>query len=150
MHAGCAGGARGNRSGQGNCRRPRLAGRGLHARRHRAQRAAEFTHFTVKDPERLVVDLEGVEFSGVLEQLSSKIAPDDPNIKLLRAGRFKPGVVRLVMELKNEVKPQVFELAPVGNYGHRLVLDVYPLVPPDPMLQLLAKHECSATICRRR
>ena len=100
-----------------------------------------FTHFTVKDPERLVVDLEGVEFSGILEQLSSKIAPDDPNIKLLRAGRFKPGVVRLVMELKNEVKPQVFELAPVGNYGHRLVLDVYPSVPPDPMLQLLAKHE---------
>ena len=62
-----------------------------------------FTHFTVKDPERLVVDLEGVEFNGIHEQLSSKIAPDDPNIKLLRAGRFKPGVVRLVMELKNEV-----------------------------------------------
>ena len=101
----------------------------------------KFTHFTVKDPDRLVVDLEGVEFNGVLEQLSSKIAPDDPNIKLLRAGRFKPGVVRLVMELKNEVKPQVFELAPVGHYGHRLVLDVYPLVPPDPMLQLLAKHD---------
>ena len=101
----------------------------------------KFTHFTVKDPDRLVVDLEGIEFNGVLEQLSSKISPDDPNIKLLRAGRFKPGVVRLVMELKNEVKPQVFELAPVGNYGHRLVLDVYPLVPPDPMLQLLAKYE---------
>ncbi len=101
----------------------------------------KFTHFTVKDPDRLVVNLEGVEFNGVLEQLSSKIAPDDPNIKLLRAGRFKPGVVRLVMELKNEVKPQVFELAPVGHYGHRLVLDVYPLVPPDPMLQLLAKHD---------
>ena len=101
----------------------------------------KFTHFTVKDPDRLVVDLEGIEFNRVLEQLSSKISPDDPNIKLLRAGRFKPDVVRLVMELKNEVKPQVFELAPVGNYGHRLVLDVYPLVPPDPMLQLLAKHQ---------
>lgn len=101
----------------------------------------KFTHFTVKDPDRLVVDLEGIEFNRVLEQLSSKISPDDPNIKLLRAGRFKPDVVRLVMELKNEVKPQVFELAPVGNYGHRLVLDVYPLVPPDPMLQLLAKYE---------
>lgn len=101
----------------------------------------KFTHFTVKDPDRLVVDLEGIEFNRVLEQLSSKISPDDSNIKLLRAGRFKPDVVRLVMELKNEVKPQVFELAPVGNYGHRLVLDVYPLVPPDPMLQLLAKHQ---------
>jgi hypothetical protein len=57
----------------------------------------------VKDPERLVVDLEGIEFNSVLESLSNKVAPDDPNIKLLRAGRYKPGVVRLVMELKGEV-----------------------------------------------
>jgi len=101
----------------------------------------KFTHFTVKDPERLVVDLEGIEFNGVLDSLSDKIDPEDPNIKLLRAGRFKPGVVRLVMELKNEVRPQVFELPPVGNYGHRLVLDVYPLEPPDPLMQLLQKNE---------
>ena len=101
----------------------------------------KFSHFIVKDPERLVVDLEGVEFSSVLEGLASKILPDDPNIKLLRAGRFKPGIVRLVMELKNEVKPQVFELPPVGNYGHRLVLDVYPAEPPDPLMQLLEKNE---------
>lgn len=101
----------------------------------------KFTYFTVKNPERLVVDLEGIEFNTVLEGLSNKIATDDPNIKLLRAGRFKPGVVRLVMELKNEVRPQVFELSPVGNYGHRLVLDVYPLEPPDPLMQLLEKNE---------
>ena len=101
----------------------------------------KFSHFTIKNPDRLVVDLEGVEFNGALEGLADKILPDDPNIKLLRAGRFKPGVVRLVMELKNEVKPQVFELAPVGNYGHRLVLDVYPLEPPDPLMQLLQKNE---------
>ncbi len=101
----------------------------------------KFTHFTIKNPDRLVVDLEGVEFNSVLESLSNKIAADDPNIRLLRAGRFKPGVVRLVMELKNEVKPQVFELPPAGEYGHRLVLDVYPLEPPDPLLQLLARNE---------
>ncbi len=101
----------------------------------------KYTHFTVKNPERLVVDLEGIEFNNVLEGLANKIAPDDPNIKLLRAGRYKPGVVRLVMELKNEVRPQVFVLPPVGEYGHRLVLDVYPLDPPDPLLSLLDKKE---------
>ena len=101
----------------------------------------KFTHFTVKNPDRLVVDLEGIEFNSVLEGLSNKISPDDPNIKLLRAGRFKPGVVRLVMELKNEVKPQVFVLPPVGEYGHRLVLDVYPLEAPDPLLQLLERND---------
>ena len=100
----------------------------------------KFTYFTVKDPERLVVDLEGIEFNSVLEGLSTKISSDDPNIKLLRAGRYKPGVVRLVMELKSEVRPQVFELSPVGGYGHRLVLDVYPLEPPDPMMQLLEQN----------
>ena len=101
----------------------------------------KYTHFTVENPDRLVVDLEGIEFNSVLEGLANKIAPDDPNIKLLRAGRYKPGVVRLVMELKNKVKPQVFVLPPVGEYGHRLVLDVYPLEPPDPLLMLLEKNE---------
>ena len=101
----------------------------------------KYSHFMVKNPERLVVDLEGVEFNGVLEGLANKISHDDPNIKLLRAGRFKPGVVRLVMELKNEVKPQVFVLPPVGEYGHRLVLDVYPLEPPDALLALIEKNE---------
>ena len=101
----------------------------------------KFSHFTIKNPDRLVVDLEGVELNGVLEGMAGKIAADDPNIKLLRAGRFKPGVVRLVMELKNEVRPQVFVLPPVGEYGYRLVLDVYPLEPPDPLLQFIQKNE---------
>jgi N-acetylmuramoyl-L-alanine amidase len=110
----------------------------------------KYTHFTVKNPERLVVDLEGIEFNSVLEGLANKIAPNDPNIKLLRAGRFKPGVVRLVMELKNEVRPQVFVLPPVGEYGHRLVLDVYPLEPPDPLLSLLDKKEFEPVVAESR
>lgn len=104
----------------------------------------KFTQFTVKNPERLVVDIEGVEFNGVLESLSNKVAPDDPYIKLLRAGRYKPGVVRLVMELKTEVAPQVFSLKPVGEYSSRLVLDIYPLNPPDPLLSLLDKRPDAA------
>jgi N-acetylmuramoyl-L-alanine amidase len=62
-------------------------------------------------------------------------------VKAVRIGRFKPGVVRLVLDLKSEVKPQAFNLAPVGDYGHRLVLDLYPLVPPDPLLTFLEKHQ---------
>ncbi len=97
----------------------------------------KYSYFTVKNPERLVVDIEGVEFNGVLEGLANKVGPDDPYIKLLRAGRFKPGVVRLVMELKTEVAPQVFALKPVGEYADRLVLDIYPAHPVDPLLSLL-------------
>lgn len=101
----------------------------------------KFSHMLVRDPERLVVDLEGIEFNSVLGSLPNKILESDPQIKLIRAGRNKPGVVRLVIELKGEVKPQVFTLRPVGDYGHRLVLDLYPSEPPDPLMALLEKHE---------
>ncbi len=99
-----------------------------------------FSHLMLKDPDRVVLDIEGVEFNSVLQSLPGKIADNDPQIRLIRAGRFKPGVVRLVIELKGEVKPQLFSLKPVGEYGHRLVLDLYPAEPPDPLLALLEKH----------
>lgn len=103
----------------------------------------KFSQFTVKNPDRLVVDLEGVELNGVLDDLPRQIMADDPNIKGLRAGRYKAGVVRLVMDLKGEVAPQVFSLPPAGQYRHRLVLDVYPQNAPDPLLALLEKTEKS-------
>ncbi len=101
----------------------------------------KYAQFSLKNPDRLVVDLEGVVLNGVLESLSSKILADDPNIAKLRAAQNKPNVVRLVMDLKGEVAPQVFILAPAGQYAHRLVLDVYPQNPPDPLLQWLKENE---------
>ena len=95
--------------------------------------------FTIANPHRLVLDLENVESSTALDVLSSKISADDPYVSGVRIGRFKPGVIRLVLDLKAQVKPQVFTLKPVGDYGHRLVLDVYPVEPVDPLLALLEK-----------
>ena len=95
----------------------------------------------VKNPERLVLDLEDVDLASVQEAISGKVLADDPYIGQMRAGRYKPGVVRLVLDLKTEVKPQIFLLKPVGDYGHRLVLDVYPLAPLDPLMALLQKQE---------
>lgn len=96
-----------------------------------------YSVLTLKNPERLVVDLENVDINTALNELSSKIGNDDPYIKSVRVGRFKPGVVRLVLDLKTEIKPQLFNLKPVAEYGHRLVLDVYPAHPVDPMIALL-------------
>ncbi|MDO8347782.1 MAG: N-acetylmuramoyl-L-alanine amidase [Rugosibacter sp.] len=110
----------------------------------------KYSYLLVKDPERLVVDIEGVEFNSVLQSLPSKILDSDPYIKLIRAGRNKPGVVRLVVELKGEVKPQVFELNPVGEYGHRLVLDLYPVEPVDPLMALLDKPEPAPPAAERK
>jgi N-acetylmuramoyl-L-alanine amidase len=103
------------------------------------QQPLRFSHMVVKNPERLVIDLEGVEFNSVLQNLAGKISETDPYIKLIRAGRYKPDVVRIVVELKTEITPQVFTLAPVGEYAHRLVIDLYPTEPVDPLLALLEK-----------
>ncbi|HKC43664.1 MAG TPA: N-acetylmuramoyl-L-alanine amidase [Burkholderiales bacterium] len=96
---------------------------------------------SVKNPERLVVDLEDADFLSMMDQVANKVSPDDPHVANLRAGRFKPGTVRLVVDLKGEVKPQVFALQPIGDYGHRLVIDLYPLVPPDPLMALVQRKE---------
>ena len=96
-----------------------------------------FNHFLVNNPDRIVVDLENAELSNTLSQLSSKIGADDPYIKSVRVGRFKPGVVRLVFDLKAEAKPSVFSTKPFGEYGYRLVLDIYPAHPVDPLLTLM-------------
>ncbi len=104
-----------------------------------SQEALKYSVLTLKDPERLAVDLEDIEVTAALTGLVEKIGANDPYIKGMRIGRPKPGIVRLVFDLKSEIKPQVFTLAPVGDYGHRLVIDVYPLEPPDPLLAFLDK-----------
>ena len=97
--------------------------------------------FTLKNPERLVVDLQDIEINTALNELVGKIGSDDPYIKSVRIGRFKAGMVRLVLDLKAQVKPQLFSLLPVAEYGHRLVLDVYPLIPIDPLMALAQQGE---------
>lgn len=97
--------------------------------------------FLLKDPERLVVDIEGLELSPTLKELVAKIQPNDPYIQQVRIGQNRPGVVRLVFDLKEEINPQVFTLAPVGEYRHRLVFDLYPTNPPDPIAALIMRGE---------
>ncbi len=102
--------------------------------------------FSVKDPDRLVLDLE-TEMTPALMDLESKVAANDPYIKGLRVARNRPGVVRVVLDLKAEVKPQAFTLSPIAEYGHRLVLDIHPVVAVDPVAQLIeqgAKAEAPA------
>ena len=101
---------------------------------------------SLKNPERLVIDLENVALNAVLNGLTDKIGANDPYVKSVRVGQFKPGVVRLVFDLKSEVKPQAFALAPVAGYRHRLALDIYPLEPPDPLMAMLDNRERPAEV----
>jgi len=100
-------------------------------------------HFLVPDPPRLVVDIDGLDLNSTLKSLVAKVEPNDPYIKQVRVGQNRPKVVRLVFDLKEEIKPQVFTLAPVGSYKHRLIFDLYPVREADPIAALIEKGEWS-------
>ncbi|MDP3833468.1 MAG: N-acetylmuramoyl-L-alanine amidase [Hydrogenophaga sp.] len=96
--------------------------------------------FFVTEPPRLAVDIEGIDLLPGLRELVGKLKSDDPNIAGIRAAQNAPNVVRLVIDLKKPIKPQVFNLEPVAAYQHRLVFDLYPVNPPDPLAQLIAQR----------
>ncbi len=94
----------------------------------------------VPSPPRLAIDIEGLELNPAIKEWVGKIKPDDPNITGVRVAQNSPGVVRMVFDLKQAVQPQVFALTPVGNYQHRLVLDLYPSTPVDPLESWIAER----------
>jgi len=103
----------------------------------------KFTQFVIREtpPLRLVVDIEGIDLTPTLKELVGKIEADDPFIAAVRIGQNRPRVVRLVLDLKQDIRPQVFAVTPVGPYQYRLVLDLFPTTPSDPLLALLRDRE---------
>jgi len=98
-------------------------------------------HFLAQDPPRLVIDVDGLELNGALRELVGKVRADDPYIAGLRVGQNQPRTVRMVIDLKQATAPQVFTLAPVAAYQHRLVFDLYPTREHDPLLALIRDKE---------
>jgi len=106
------------------------------------------TQQILTNPDRLVVDVQGLELNPTLKDLVAKVKPNDPYISQIRVGQFQPGIVRLVFDLKEPIKPQLFTLDPVGEYNYRMVFDLYPTTPPDPLMELVrssAKKESALT-----
>jgi N-acetylmuramoyl-L-alanine amidase len=97
-------------------------------------------YYFIAEPPRLAVDIEGIDLIPALRELVAKVKPDDPNISGIRVGQNAPGVVRLVVELKQPMMPQVFSLQPVAAYQHRLVFDLYPTRVADPLETLIAER----------
>ncbi len=99
----------------------------------------------IKEPARLAVDIEGLELNPALRELVAKVKADDPFISGIRVGQSAPGVVRLVLDLKQAALPQVFTLPPVAAYAHRLVLDLYPATQIDPLEALINERMKEST-----
>ncbi len=100
-------------------------------------------HFLAENPNRLVIDIDGLELSPALRDLVGKVRADDPFIAGVRAGQNQPRVVRVVIDLKQPTAPQLFTLAPVAAYQHRLVFDLYPTQERDPLLALIRDKDAA-------
>lgn len=103
--------------------------------------ALEAKHFLAENPPRLVIDVDGLDLIPQLRDLVGQIRADDPFIAGVRIGQYQPRVVRLVIDLKQAIKPQLFALTPVAAYRHRLVFDLYPTHEPDLLLALIHERE---------
>ena len=99
----------------------------------------------VASPPRLAVDIEGMQLNAALRELVGKVQASDPNIAGIRVAQYNPNVVRLVIDLKHPITPQVFSLTPVAPYAHRLVLDLYPVQAIDPLEQLIQQRIAPAS-----
>ncbi|EAN1158436.1 AMIN domain-containing protein [Salmonella enterica] len=108
-----------------------------------SNRLLKYKQFALSNPDRVVVDIEDVNLNSVLKGIGAQIRSDDPYIKSARVGQFDPKTVRMVFELKQNVKPQLFALAPVAGFKERLVMDLYPANAQDmqdPLLALLEDY----------
>ncbi len=98
-----------------------------------------YSMFLMRDPARLVIDLDGVDFHDALREMLPNVPDKHPTVNAIRVGRTRPGATRVVLDLKREVKPESFLLAPVREYSHRLVVDLRPLVAEDVIAEFLAQ-----------
>lgn len=103
--------------------------------------ALRYKHFLLDNPPRMVVDLLDLRLDKALRNLAEKLQPNDPYIQKVRVGQFDPNTIRLVFDLKAEIKPELFSIEPVGEYKNRFVIDFYPKVPKDPLLALVDRDE---------
>ncbi|CDL82239.1 N-acetylmuramoyl-L-alanine amidase AmiC [Xenorhabdus szentirmaii] len=104
----------------------------------------KYRQFSLSNPNRIVIDLKGLQLNSVLSGMGAQVQNRDPYLKLVRAGQFNPTTVRLVFEIKQPIAPHIFTLPPIAKFKHRLVLDFYPSknvnADNDPLQALLEEY----------
>ncbi len=77
--------------------------------------------FVLENPHRVVIDMDDARLQGSLPELTF----DGPRLGGLRTGFHDDNRLRVVLDLKRATRPRTFVLKPYGQYGHRLVIDLY-------------------------
>jgi N-acetylmuramoyl-L-alanine amidase len=86
---------------------------------------AEYKVFKLEAPDRLVLDIDrGRNLAYALPAPSGAISG-------LRSGQPEKDKLRIVFDLAEQAQVKSFLLPPAENYGHRLVVDLYPDSKPQ-------------------
>jgi N-acetylmuramoyl-L-alanine amidase len=88
-----------------------------------ASSPAEHSVFSLTGPDRLVIDFEAATLGKEFD--AKQVA--DRHLKGMRHAVRPDGRLRVVLDLKQAVRPKTFLLKPNASYGHRLVVDLYPV-----------------------
>lgn len=90
--------------------------------------------FALENPRRLVVDIEGADFTASLSDLTLGGTP----IESIRTGVRNQRDLRVVFDLRADVEPNSFALAKHGDKNDRLVIDLNDLRSrPSPAVQVV-------------
>jgi len=84
-------------------------------------RPSEHSIFTLRGPDRLVVDLKNGRLSKTVKDLPESAG----SIRSIRTGLRANGQLRVVLDLREAVRSRSFAAGPNGRYGDRLVIDLY-------------------------
>jgi len=84
--------------------------------------------FSLENPERVVIDVQDGRIGTTLrnQALAGGL------VKGLRMAQNQPDTLRIVLDLQERTRPRSFSLTPNGQYGHRLVVDLYKIAAPAP------------------
>ncbi|MGD8569741.1 MAG: N-acetylmuramoyl-L-alanine amidase [Gammaproteobacteria bacterium] len=88
-------------------------------------RRVEPNVFVLKDPDRVVIDLENTAFAEPVTALDY----NESLVSGIRSATHNQHDLRIVLDMKSAVMPNSFILNPTSRYGHRLVVDLEPLHP---------------------
>ncbi|WP_417531213.1 N-acetylmuramoyl-L-alanine amidase [Marinobacter lipolyticus] len=80
----------------------------------------EHNVFSLSGPSRLVIDMKDVTLKADFSALDLSGSP----IQRIRSAPRNGNDLRVVLDLKSEIKPRSFQLEPNQQYGHRLVVDL--------------------------
>jgi hypothetical protein len=94
-----------------------------------SRQPATLNAFTLKGPDRLVLDMVGAR----LAEGNRSLPANHPLLRAIRAAQFNPQTVRVVLDLKGDVRHRIASRPAAGAKGtHEIVVSLFPATDDQP------------------